>query len=94
MTIGQSIKIAINSAFVYATFKGRDANTIRNTLNTKVHGSDNILVMIPVYEVKTEKLDDTHDKITLIYEDAQIEGVATWRASKTMENRFVLIKFE
>ena len=56
MTIGQSIKIAINSAFVNTTFRGRDAITIRNTLNTKVYGSNNMLVMIPVPDVKVEKL--------------------------------------
>ena len=51
MTIGQSIKIAINSAFVNTTFRGRDAITIRNMLNTKVYGSNNMLVMIPVPDV-------------------------------------------
>ena len=94
MTIGQSIKIAINAAFANTTFRGRDAITIRNTLNTKVHGSNNMLVMIPVPDVKVEKLDDMHDKITLIYDDMQIEGVITWGASKLMESCFVFIKIE
>ena len=94
MTIVQSVKIAINAAFADAIFQGRDANTIRNTLNTKVHGSNNMLIMIPVPDVKVEKLDDMHDKITLIYDDAQIEGVVTWRASKLMKNCFVFIKIE
>ena len=94
MTIGQSIKIAINAAFVNTTFRGRDAITIRNTLNTKVHGSDNMLVIMPVPDVKVEKLDDTHDKITLIYDDVQIEGVITWIASKLMGNCFVFVKLE
>ena len=53
-----------------------------------------MLVMIPVPDVKVEKLDDMHDKITLIYNDAQIEGVITWGASKLMESCFVLIKIE
>ena len=94
MTIGQSVKIAINAAFADAIFQGRDASTIRNTLNTKVHGSNNMLIMIPVPDVKVEKLDDMHDKITLIYDDAQIEGVVTWRASKIMKSCFVFIKIE
>ena len=45
-------------------------------------------------DVKVEKLDDMHDKITLIYNDAQIEGVITWGASKLMESCFVFIKIE
>ena len=94
MTIGHSIKIAINSAFVNTTFRGRDAITIRNMLNTKVYGSNNMLVMIPVPDVKVEKLDDMHDKITLIYNDAQIEVVITWGASRLMESCFVFIKIE
>ena len=53
-----------------------------------------MLVMIPVPDVKVEKLDDIHDKITLIYNDAQIDGVITWGASKLMESCFVFIKIE
>ena len=94
MTIGQSIKIAINAAFVNAIFQGRDADTIRNTLNTKMHGSNNMWIIMPIPDVKVEKLDDMHDKVTLLYEDAQIEGIVTWNASKVMENCFVFIKIE
>ena len=80
--IGDTIVDAINRNFVHNIFMSRDAECIKNTLNIKVKGSDSIHMMPYVPEVKVERIDDLHDKLSLLYDDYKVEGVVTWRESK------------
>ena len=91
MKISESIKRAINNAFVNTIFPNREEKAIHSTLKTKVHGSDNVGIIPTIPNIKVETIDETHDKLTLIYEDYRIEGVVTWRPTKSS---YVFVKYE
>lgn len=82
MKINEAIVNSINVGFKNCVFMSRDAECMRNTLNVLVKGSDNVHFIPCVPEVKVEKIDDLHDKLSLLYDDYKVEGVVTWRASK------------
>ena len=94
MTIGESIKQGISTAFKNIVFKERTKEYISKTLNTKVEGSVNISIMPPMPIIKVEKMDELRDKVTICYDDTNIEGVITWRPSVTHPNAFVFVKYE
>lgn len=93
MTIGNSFKKAINNAFMHVVFKGRDKETILKTLATKVHGSGNVSIIPSVECIKVERLDDLHDKVTIGFDDYEIQGVITWRPCEKGDN-VVFIGYE
>lgn len=92
MKIGESIVSSINKGFRNCKFSGRDAESIKNTLNILVHDSNTIHFMPCVPEVKVEKVDDLHDKLSLLYDDYKVEGVVTWRKSQN-EKQFVFVNY-
>lgn len=94
MTIAESVKQAITTAFKNIVFKERSQKYISDTLNAKVAGSANVSIMLPMPDVKVEKLDETHDKVTICYDDANIEGIITWRPSKIRPGFYVFISYE
>lgn len=82
MKVNEAITNSINIGFKNCVFMSRDAECVKNTLNVLVKGSDTIHFMPCVPEVKVEKIDDLHDKLSLLYDDYKVEGVVTWRESK------------
>lgn len=92
MKISQSFKQAINNAFVYVVFVSRDADTILKMFESNIHGS-NFKFLPPIDNVIVESIDDTHDKLTLIYDDYSVEGVVTWKPSANGIN-YVFVKYE
>lgn len=92
MKIGESIANSINNGFRDCKFSGKDAESIKNTLNILVHGSDTIHFMPCVPEVKVESIDDLHDKLSLLYDDYKVEGVVTWRKSQN-EKQYVFVNY-
>ena len=93
MKISDSYKIAINRAFVHTIFLKRDNDVVLKTLNTLVHGSDNLSIIPPIQDVKVETIDDGHDKVTFYFDDYSFEGIITWKKSKNNLN-YVFIKIE
>ena len=91
MTIGDSFKRAVNIAFEYTIFFKRDEEFIANTLNMKFKHSDSMTILPHIPCIKVETIDETHDKVTLAFDDYQIDGVITWKPIKT---NFVFVKFE
>ena len=82
MKVNEAIADSINTGFKNCVFMSRDSECVKNTLNVLVKGSDNVHFMPCVPEVKVEKIDDLHDKLSLLYDDYKVEGVVTWRESK------------
>lgn len=80
-TIGQNYKDAINRNFIYYVMQ-RDAQSIQETLSTKVKGSENVIMLPKVDNIELTKIDDLHDKLSLSWDDYKVEGVITWRPSK------------
>lgn len=82
MKVNEAIVNSINTGFQNCVFMSRDSECIKNTLNVKIKGSDNVHFIPCVPEIKVEKIDDLHDKLSLLYDDYKVEGVVTWRESK------------
>jgi hypothetical protein len=90
MNIGESYKISINKVFKNTIFKGRGHKDILETLATKVHGSDNVTIIPPFQFLKVEAVDDTHDSVSIIFDDYSIDGIITWIP---IPNGFVFVKY-
>ena len=74
---------------------GRSAEGVYNALNTKVKGSENMIVLPQVDKVELSKIDDLHDKLSLSWDDYKIEGVVTWKPSANkLENAMVFYGIE
>lgn len=93
MTIKNAFKQAIKNAFIHSIFLKRDKETILNTLNTKVHGSNNVSIMPHIPSIEVERVDDTHDKVTFIYDDYSFVGIITWKPCANGMN-FVFLNIE
>ena len=89
--IGDSFKEAINNAFKFTRFYKRDKQTMLDTLKTKNRGSDTMSILPPIYEIAYEFLDETHDRLVLLYEDYKVDGVVTWVPSN---GNYRFISFE
>ena len=79
-TIGDNYKKAINSNFLHNLIE-RSADGIANALNINVRGSENMSALPNVEGVKLEKIDEIHDKLTLLWADYKVEGVVSWKPS-------------
>ena len=85
-TIGNNIKNAINNNFMHNVI-GRSAEGVYNALNTKVKGSENMVVL--------PQVDKVDDKLSLSWDDYKIEGVVTWKPSANkLENAMVFYGIE
>lgn len=93
MSIAEAFKQTIKNAFIHSIFLKRDKEFIIKTLNTKVHGSNNVSIIPPIQKVEVEKIDDTHDKVTFIYDDYTFVGVITWKPCANGMN-FVFMNIE
>lgn len=93
MSIAEAFKQAIKNAFFHSVFLKRDKEFILKTLNTKIHGSANVSIMPPISSIEVERVDDTHDKVTFIYDDYTFVGIITWKPCANGMN-FVFINIE
>lgn len=94
MTIAESIKQAITNNLKHTIFFERGGEYVTELCNKQIKGSDTMVFLPPMPKVETETIDDTHDKWKIVYEDATIEGIATWRPSKVKTNQFVFCGIE
>jgi len=88
MTIAQAFKKQIEDIFLYTIFCGRDAESIKERLNTKAKVSKTSFIP-KVESLLVNKIDETHDKLTFIYDDISFDGAVTWKKSSS---GFVLMK--
>lgn len=93
MSIAEAFKQAIKNAFIHSVFLKRDKEFILKTLSTKIHGSVNVSIMPPISSIEVERVDDTHDKVTFIYNDYTFVGIITWKPCANGMN-FVFINIE
>jgi hypothetical protein len=93
MTIEDSFKTAINNAFVNTIFVNRNSELILNILSTKVYGSNNISIVPPIPYLEVNKLDDTHDKVWIKFDDYSFEGIIHWKPCANKQN-YVFIRIE
>ena len=93
MSIAEAFKQTIKNVFIHSIFLKRDKEFILKTLNTKVHGSNNINIVPPIPSIEVERVDDTHDKVTFGYDDYAFVGVITWKPCANGIN-FVFMNIE
>lgn len=93
MSIAEAFNQSIKNAFIHSIFLKRDKEFILKTLNTKVHGSANVSIVPPITSIEVERVDDTHDKVTFVYDDYTFVGVITWKPCANGMN-FVFMNIE
>ena len=93
MSIAEAFKQSINNAFIHTIFLYLDKWSILKTFNVKVHGSANVTIIPPIQNIKIERIDETHDKVTFIYDDYTFVGVITWKPCVNGMN-FVFMNIE
>ncbi len=93
MTIRQAFIETLNNNFAFVRMQ-RNANALCEVLNAKVKNS-NTMRMLPIIEkVELETIDDSHDKLSICYDDYTIEGIVTWKSSTNFENAFIFMNVE
>ena len=92
MTIRESFRRHITNAFVHTVFTDKTPEVILKTLQTKVKGSDTITLVMEIDEILVEKIDETHDKVIIVFDDMEIEGVFTWRKA-TVTDGFIFLSY-
>lgn len=93
-TIGHNYKEAIWNNFKHNAVN-RNEESVFAALNTNVKDSENMVVLPKVEKIELTKIDDLHDKLTLIWADYKTEGIMTWRPSTNKnENAMVFSGFD
>jgi|GEM_PF-6493306 hypothetical protein len=81
MTIQESIKAQIEASFRYTTFPSRSSEDIGKVLSKKVAGSDTIGLVPEFDSIKVERSDVTTDKVTLVWENLEVQAAFVWKVS-------------
>lgn len=90
-TIGLSFKNSINCNFK-CTLMVRTPEGVMKTLNRPIKGSDNMSIIPKVSGVELDRIDDSHDRLRLRWEDYTVEGVAEWKpSSNKLEKAMVFV---
>lgn len=79
MTIGESFKEKIKSAFIHTTIRERSYDCVLKTIKGTAYGSDTFSILPPIQGFKMEKIDDTHDKLIFRYDDYTFEVFVSWK---------------
>ena len=95
-TIGKKLTNLAQRNFKHCAISERTPATIQSLLNTRVHGSENMIVFPEVDGVEVNKIDALHDEVTMLWSDLQVKGVMTWREGKGTDNKhtFCLESYE
>lgn len=82
MKLQDSIKHLLNVTFVNCMFISREPKDVLAILNIGVKGSNNMRITPEIDRVEVEHIDEVTDKLTLIWDDYQFEGIVSWRRSE------------
>lgn len=92
MTIKETIVDYANRMFRHTIFKNRDESTIFQGFQSTIHGSYSTPAIPIMNAIEVEHLDETHDKIKFIYDDATIDVIAEWRMNS--QNAYILMRLQ
>lgn len=86
-------KSSINASFKNAVFLNRNRKTIQGVISERIMDTKYLVLANRPKAVKVETIDDLHDKLSLLYDDKDVEGTITWRPSANGKH-YVFSKFE
>lgn len=78
-TIVEAIKEQVCAGFRHTIFPQRSAECISSILTMPVHGSDTLRVIPKPTSITIERVDETSDKVNLLYNDLGCHYVFHWR---------------
>lgn len=81
MTIKEAIKAQIEASFRYTAFPSRSSEDLGKVLSKKVAGSDTIGLVPEFDSIKVERTSMTTDKVTLAWQDLEVEATFVWKVS-------------
>ena len=76
-----NITSSINVGFGNCVFLSRNAKHIEGIISEKINDPKISVLAHKPKSVKVEAIDDLHDKLSLLYDDKDVEGTITWRPS-------------
>lgn len=94
MKVKEVIVSHILNVFKHVVFVSRDKEYVLNALNQKHKDSSSFKLAIPIPDIIVTKIDETHDKWVIPYEDMPIECEVTWMHSQTYNGQYVLLEIE
>lgn len=94
MTIREAIIETINDNFRDICTKREKNSLLNNVFNSHINGSANMHLLPSVSSIELKTIDETHDNITLLYDDYRIDGVITWKPSIYMKEHFIFVKLQ
>jgi len=89
----ESIINSINIGFGNCVFLSRDNKSVEGIISEKINDPKLNVLSVRPKEVKIQTIDALHDKLSLLYDDKNVEGVITWRPSENGKH-FVFNHFE
>ena len=87
------MKALLKSGFANCVFVNKTPSTIEGIVMRVVNDPKVALFPKKPTNIKIERINDMSDKVTLSFEDEEVESVWTWRKSED-GNRFVLSNIE
>ncbi len=88
-----NITSSINVGFGNCIFLSRSTKHVESVISDKIFDTKFVVLAHRPKAVKVETIDDLHDKLSLRYDDKDVEGTITWRPS-TNGKHYVFSKFE
>ena len=89
----ESIINSINNGFGNCVFLNRDNKSVEGIISNKINDPKLNVLSVKPKGINIEPIDTLHDKLSLLYDDKNVEGVITWRPSKNGKH-FVFCHFE
>lgn len=86
-------KLTINIAFGNCVFLNRKAKSIEGIISSKFSDSSIGMLADKPNSIKVETIDAMHDKLSLLYDNKNVEGTITWRHSQNGKH-YIFSKFE
>jgi len=89
----ETIVSSINLGFGNCIFLSRKSKTIERIITEKINNPEIEFLSKKPNSIKIETIDALHDKLTLSYNEEDIEGTITWRHSQNGKH-YVFDRFE
>ena len=77
-----NIVSSINVGFGNCVFLSRDEKSVESIISSKIYDSKIGVLSVKPKSVAVEHIDDLHDKLSLSYDNQNVEGTITWRNSQ------------
>ena len=84
---------SMNIGFGNCVFLNRNPKSVEGIIIGKINDPKIVVLSVKPKAVKVETIDDLHDKLSLLYDDKNVEGTITWRPSANGKH-YVFSNFE